>query len=94
MSPSTTSAPPCPFSLPLSRHSYEDQITVLLGHNGAGKSTLINVLTGMYAPTEGDALVYGKSLVNQLGDVRKNLGVCFQQNLMMKVLTVGEAARR
>ena len=48
----------------------------------------------MYAPTEGDALVYGKSLVNQLDDVRKNLGVCFQQNLMMKVLTVGEAARR
>ena len=71
-----------------SRRSYEDQITVLLGHNGAGKSTLINVLTGMYAPTEGDAIMYGKSLVNQLEDVRRNLGVCFQENLMISVLTV------
>ena len=69
-------------------HSYDDQITVLLGHNGAGKSTLINVLTGMYGPTEGDALVYGKSLVSQLEEVRRNLGVCFQENLMINVLTV------
>ena len=59
-----------------------------MGHNGAGKSTLINVLTGMYGPTEGDALVYGQSLVNQLEAVRRNLGVCFQENLMISVLTV------
>jgi len=26
----------------------------LLGHNGAGKTTMINVLTGLYQPTEGN----------------------------------------
>ena len=39
---------------------YEGQIFVLLGHNGAGKTTTINMLTGLYEPTSGDAVVYGR----------------------------------
>lgn len=70
-------------------HSYEGQITALLGHNGAGKSTLINVLTGLYNTTSGDAEIYGRSLNNDLGIIRQDLGVCFQQNLLISVLTVG-----
>lgn len=38
---------------------YEGQITAVLGHNGAGKSTLFNILTGLTAPTNGTAYVYG-----------------------------------
>jgi len=34
----------------------------LLGPNGAGKTTLISQLTGMYAPTEGNAWIGGCSL--------------------------------
>ena len=45
---------------------YEDQITVLLGHNGAGKTTTMSVLTGLYPPTRGTALVNGF-------DVRENI---------------------
>lgn len=70
--------------------SYEGQITVLLGHNGAGKSTLINVLTGLYDITEGDAFIYGNSLCNHLDLVRQNLGVCPQQNLLIPQLTCRE----
>lgn len=70
--------------------SYEGQITVLLGHNGAGKSTLINVLTGLYDVTKGDAFIYGNSLRNSLDLVRKNLGVCPQQNLLIPQLTCRE----
>lgn len=69
-------------------NSYEGQITALLGHNGAGKSTLLSVLTGLYEATGGDAEIYGKSLCNELKDVRKNLGVCLQENLLIPVLTV------
>ena len=68
--------------------SYEGHITVLLGHNGAGKSTLINGLTGLYGMTDGDAMIYGHSLRYELSAIRRNLGVCPQQNLLIPVLTV------
>ena len=38
----------------------------LIGHNGAGKTTLLRVLSGIYAPTEGEAIINGEcvSLIN------------------------------
>ena len=32
---------------------YKGEVLTLLGENGAGKSTLMNVLIGLYQPTEG-----------------------------------------
>lgn len=43
----------------LNLHMFENQITVLLGHNGAGKSTTMSMLTGMFTPTSGLALING-----------------------------------
>jgi len=39
---------------------------VLIGHNGAGKTTLLRVLSGIYAPTAGEAIINGEcvSLIN------------------------------
>ena len=38
----------------------------LIGHNGAGKTTMLRVLSGIYAPTEGEAMINGEcvSLIN------------------------------
>ena len=38
----------------------------LIGHNGAGKTTMLRVLSGIYAPTEGEAIINGEcvSLIN------------------------------
>eukprot|EP00658_Telonema_sp_P-2_P006414 TRINITY_DN12438_c0_g1_i3.p1 TRINITY_DN12438_c0_g1~~TRINITY_DN12438_c0_g1_i3.p1 ORF type:complete len:2202 (+),score=596.20 TRINITY_DN12438_c0_g1_i3:221-6826(+) len=69
---------------------YEGQVTALLGHNGAGKSTTFNMLSGLMAPTSGDATVYGKSIRNDLHTVRKNLGVCPQHDVLWDQLTVLE----
>ena len=68
--------------------SYNNHINVLLGHNGAGKSTLISILTGLYAPTDGDAFLNGSSLVYNKNDIRSVLGVCPQQNVLLNLLTV------
>lgn len=66
------------------------QIFALLGHNGAGKSTVINMLSGLVKPTSGDAWVHGKSIVNELVDVRSSLGLCPQHDILWKTLTPKE----
>ncbi|KAG6967554.1 hypothetical protein JG688_00006265 [Phytophthora aleatoria] len=69
---------------------YKDQITCLLGHNGAGKTTLISMLTGMIAPSSGDASFRGLSLMNDMGEIRQSLGLCFQHDVLYSELTVEE----
>ena len=44
----------------------EGEVFAILGHNGAGKTTLINILTGMFSSTSGDAIIYGKSILSDL----------------------------
>ncbi|ETK86251.1 hypothetical protein F441_09243 [Phytophthora nicotianae CJ01A1] len=69
---------------------YKDQITCLLGHNGAGKTTLISMLTGMIAPSSGDASFRGLSLMHDMGEIRQSLGLCFQHDVLYGELTVEE----
>ncbi|KAF1321194.1 Abc transporter a family member 1, partial [Globisporangium splendens] len=69
---------------------YKDQITCLLGHNGAGKTTLISMLTGMTAPSSGDATFRGMSLNDDMDEIRESLGICFQHDVLFGQLTVEE----
>jgi ABC-type multidrug transport system ATPase subunit len=41
-------------------------------------------------PTTGDCTVFGKSISTELGQVRQQLGVCPQTNVMFPSLTVDE----
>lgn len=38
------------------------RITALIGPNGSGKSTLVNVISGIYQPTEGTVRFYGQTI--------------------------------
>jgi ATP-binding cassette subfamily A (ABC1) protein 3 len=68
---------------------FEGQVTVLLGHNGAGKSTTINMLVGLTIPTSGDAYMLGnKSISHNMHEIRRNLGVCPQHDILFAELTV------
>ncbi|XP_074276823.1 ABC transporter A family member 1 isoform X2 [Silene latifolia] len=69
---------------------YENQILALLGHNGAGKSTTISMLVGLIPPTAGDALIFGKNILSDMNDIRKDLGVCPQSDILFSELTVKE----
>eukprot|EP00644_Phytophthora_capsici_P017588 jgi/Phyca11/535815/estExt2_fgenesh1_pg.C_PHYCAscaffold_420047 len=69
---------------------YKDQITCLLGHNGAGKTTLISMLTGMTAPSSGNATYRGMSINEDMDEMRQSLGICFQHDVLFPELTVQE----
>ena len=67
---------------------YDGQILALLGHNGAGKTTTIHMLTGMLAPSRGDAMILGHSIRNEMDTIRKTIGVCPQHDILWSDLTV------
>ncbi|KAL3659652.1 hypothetical protein V7S43_015327 [Phytophthora oleae] len=69
---------------------YKDQITCLLGHNGAGKTTLISMLTGMTAPSSGNATYRGMSINEDIDEMRQSLGICFQHDVLFPELSVQE----
>ncbi|GLD96661.1 hypothetical protein PINS_up005344 [Pythium insidiosum] len=72
---------------------YSGQITALLGHNGAGKTTTISMLTGLIAPTSGDATLYGRSIRNDFNELRQIMGICPQHDVLFNDMTVEEHLR-
>lgn len=69
---------------------YNGQINVLLGHNGAGKTTAIAMLTGLIPSDGGTAFIEGLDINNDMDEIRKNLGVCPQHDILFADLTVEE----
>ncbi|MBY0613150.1 MAG: branched-chain amino acid ABC transporter ATP-binding protein/permease [Beijerinckiaceae bacterium] len=64
----------------------------LIGPNGSGKSTMMNVLTGIYIPTEGDIRFEGASLVGKKSPEIAAAGVArtFQNVQLFSELTLIE----
>jgi ABC-2 type transport system ATP-binding protein len=63
----------------------------LLGPNGAGKTTTLSILTTLLEPTAGSAKVYGLDVVKQANEVRKRIGVTFQETVLDDALTGRQA---
>ncbi|KAM4611576.1 phospholipid-transporting ATPase ABCA1 [Polymixia lowei] len=74
----------------LSIEFFENQITSFLGHNGAGKTTTMSILTGLFPPTSGTALIHGYDIHTDMDNIRKHLGMCPQHNVLFNELTVEE----
>jgi branched-chain amino acid transport system ATP-binding protein len=55
---------------------YPGEVFALLGPNGAGKSTTLKVINGELAPSSGDVVVCGHSVVGVPPDALARAGVC------------------
>ncbi|MGN1119676.1 MAG: ABC transporter ATP-binding protein, partial [Oscillospiraceae bacterium] len=61
-----------------------------LGVNGAGKSTTINMLSTLISPTSGQAEICGMELGKRDSDIRRKIGIVYQNNCLDEKLTVRE----
>lgn len=59
-----------------------------LGENGAGKSTTINIMCGMLAKDSGTIVIDGINVDENLDEIKKKIGVVFQESVLDKALTV------
>ncbi|MGB9175553.1 MAG: ATP-binding cassette domain-containing protein [Methanoregula sp.] len=58
-----------------------------LGPNGAGKTTTIRILTGITAPTGGDAQIFGKDIVKDTIAARRTMGIVHETSNIYTDLT-------
>ena len=68
----------------------EGEIFSLLGPNGAGKTTTISVLSTLFAPTSGDAIICGHSVKDQPMAVKRAIGVVPQELALYEDLSAQE----
>jgi ABC-2 type transport system ATP-binding protein len=64
-----------------------------LGPNGAGKSTTISMLCTLLKPSGGSALVAGHDVVAARAEVRRRIGLVFQDTTLDDYLTAAENLR-
>ncbi len=64
-----------------------------LGPNGAGKSTTINMLCTLVRPSAGSALVAGHDVTRERDEVRRNIGLVFQDTTLDGYLTAEQNLR-
>ncbi|MBQ9347634.1 MAG: ABC transporter ATP-binding protein [Oscillibacter sp.] len=68
------------------------EVLTLLGENGAGKSTLMNILIGLYQPTEGKIFLEGREVrIESPGQaVALGIGMVHQHFMLVEAMTVFE----
>ncbi len=66
----------------------EGELFAFLGVNGAGKSTTINIMCGQLSKDSGSVMIDSYDLDRELINVKRELGVVFQNSVLDKALTV------
>jgi phospholipid/cholesterol/gamma-HCH transport system ATP-binding protein len=72
----------------------EGESRVIMGQSGSGKSTMLRLILGLATPDSGDILVDGRNIrgLNErmLREIRKHIGMVFQDGALFDSLSVGE----
>lgn len=74
----------------LSFNVYEGEILGLLGPNGSGKTTTINCILQLLKYDHGTIKIFGKEMKPDSYDIKKDIGVIFQEVAVFDELTVYE----
>ena len=74
----------------LSFDVHEGEILGLLGPNGSGKSTTINCLLSLLNFEQGTIKIFDKEMTPESYDIKRNIGVIFQEVAVFEELTVYE----
>lgn len=73
---------------------YRGETKIVLGRSGGGKSTTIKLLLGLLKPDSGRILVDGEDITDytetEMMDVRKKMGMVFQEGALFDSLSVYE----
>jgi len=69
------------------------EIFGFLGPNGAGKTTTINMLCTLLTPTSGSAIVNGFDVRHDRSEVRRSIGLVFQQTTLDEYLSAEQNLR-
>lgn len=74
----------------LNLHVPHGTIFGFIGPSGCGKTTTVRLLTGIHAPTSGEATVLGKNPVHFTDSDKEKIGYLIQQFVLYPELTVWE----
>ncbi len=66
----------------------EGELFAFLGINGAGKSTTINIMCGQLSKDEGEIIIDGNNLDTGADQIKRELGVVFQDSRLDLALSV------
>ncbi|XP_049514501.1 retinal-specific phospholipid-transporting ATPase ABCA4-like [Dermacentor silvarum] len=72
---------------------YKNQVTVILGPHDSGHTTVLDVLTGMIAPTSGEAYICNYSATSPSGITWQFISVCPEESELFDDLTIEENMR-
>ncbi len=72
-----------------------NELVGMIGPNGAGKTTVFNIITGVYAPTEGDVIFNDESIIKYkpFEVTKKGIARTFQNSRLYPSLTVKDNVR-
>jgi len=72
----------------------EAEMVVIMGPSGSGKSTILRLILGLECPQQGQVLINGQNICvmkdRQKQEIRKQIGMVFQDGALFDSLTVGE----
>jgi phospholipid/cholesterol/gamma-HCH transport system ATP-binding protein len=72
----------------------DNQTLVILGGSGSGKSTILRLMLGLIEADEGQIIIENEDIThipeNRLVEIRKKIGMVFQEGALFDSLTVGE----